>query len=460
VGKTVLLISPNPETSPSSVYPLALPRLAAYAEAVGHYATQFDVLVEGVDALPETLRRINASLVGLSIRNIDSTNFKDPRSYVGFYRQIMRIIHQYSSAPVVLGGSGFSLFPAEIMSLLGAEMGVVGPGEEALAALLSGNRDLASVPGLVTPEHPCPAPRPTAASLSVACQHDAAILSYYWKHSRMIGLQTKRGCPRSCSYCTYPLIEGSAMQWAAPTEIVEEIRKLLSVGVRYIFFTDSVYNIEAEREILLAEEICRQDVAVSWGAYFAPVGMTKEYLSILKRSGLTHLEFGTDSLNDAMLASYNKGFTVEDVTRTSKLCAELQLYQLHFLLFGGPGETVETVAESIRNARGLKQAVFFPFLGVRVYPGTPLHKAHWQGTLQAQESLLQPAFYFSPCIDRQTLWNLIADGNGFDGNWVLPSRHKEFERAMQRLRQRGTTGPLWECFEQLTGGQDHVAGSS
>jgi radical SAM superfamily enzyme YgiQ (UPF0313 family) len=273
----------------------------------------------------------------------------------------------------------------------------------------------------------------------------------------MIGLQTKRGCPWVCNYCTYPLIDGSTVQWADPAQIVEEIGKLRSAGVRYVFFTDSIYNIEAEREVRLAEEICRQGIAVSWGAYFAPVGMTREYLSILKRSGLTHLEFGTDSLSDTMLASYNKCFTVEEAVRTSQLCADLQLHHAHFLLFGGPGETAQTVAESIRNSRRLKEAVFFPFLGVRVYPGTPMHETYLRENPQPHESLLQPAFYFSPLMDDQTVWNLVADGNGFDDNWVLPSRYKEFGRAMRRLRQRGKAGPLWECFEQRTGGQDHLA---
>ncbi len=453
MGKNVLLISSNQETCPSPVYPLALPRLAAAVEARGHRAAQFDVLAHGVDALAETIGRTGPDLIGLSIRNIDNVNCEDTQSYVESHLKIVRAIRRCTKSPIILGGSGFSLLPEQLMSLLGAELGVVGPGEEALAAVLAGQSDPADVPGLVTQQARSPLRRP-GGGWSAACRHDSSILGYYWKHSGMIGLQTKRGCPRACSYCTYPLVEGRAVQWADPSEIVEELRKLASAGVRYVFFTDSVYNLDAQREAALAEEMCRQGLGLSWGAYFAPCGMTKEYLSILKQSGLTHLEFGADSLSDAMLDSYRKPFSVEDVVRTSGLCDSLQLHHAHFLLFGGPGETVQTATESIRNAGRLGSAVFFPLLGIRVFPGTPLCETYLSENPQAPAPSLQPAFYFSQRVDRAKLRELIAQAGGTAGNWVLPAGHKQFEPAMRRARQRGAVGPLWECFKEPTQRQD------
>ena len=118
------------------VYPLSLARLARAVETRGDQVRQFDLLVHGNHQLPGVLQEYRPNLVALSLRNLDNLDTTAYRSYLSSYREVMNIICSHTQAPVVLGGSGFSLLPHELLQRLDGNLGVIGPGEGALSAIL------------------------------------------------------------------------------------------------------------------------------------------------------------------------------------------------------------------------------------------------------------------------------------------------------------------------------------
>lgn len=445
---TVLLVSANDEVRPCPVYPLAIAKLAAAVESAGYRAVQYDLLAHGRDRLAETLRKTQPDMVGLSLRNIDTVDSSNPSCFVSSHHAMVQQIRACTHAPVVLGGSGFSIFPEQLMALLQADFGVVGPGERALTALLDAvdqGTDPSVVPGVCTRASSRVAPEPAQSFVSDTL-HDPAIIDYYWRNSGMIGFQTKQGCPRSCSYCTYPLISGRRVLWGDPEALAGEVEKTHKEhGVTYFFMVDSVFNISPEPELAFAEALCRRDLGISWGGFFSPANLDRTYLETLRRSGLTHIEFGTDSLSGAMLDSYRKGFCVSDVIDTTQLAESLGIHCAHYLMFGGPGETMETIAETMANARELKRSLFLPFAGIRVYPNTPLfEQAIEDGVVCAGQDLLDPVFYFSPGLDAEKIWRHVR-GTGADmASWLLPFDCDAWSAPLRSLRDRGVKGPLWE----------------
>lgn len=435
----IVLISANQETIPVAVYPVGIARLAWALEQEGHDVIQLDMLVDGEEKVLSYLQHNHVDMVGLSLRNIDNTNSEQTRSYVSYYIRLVNSIKSVTNAPVILGGSGFSLFAEQIVDNSKADYGIIGPGEDAVCQLMDQSRDSTASDRIITVDTSKP-------QVAWRGSHDARIVNYYWHKGGMIGIQTKRGCPKKCNYCTYPLIDGRCVQNAPIQQIVDEMEKLYrDHNIDYFFMVDSIFNITPQHEIAVAEELIRRKLKIRWGAFFSPVRIHSDYLKTLKCSGLEHMEFGTDSLCDYMLKIYQKDFTVDEIINVSRLCEKHNVFYAHYLIFGGPGETTDTLRQSLENSGHIKRTVFFPFVGVRIYPGTDLYEiARKEGLVENVVDCLEPVFYLSDKITPENIWQLVARQIDNARQWFFPHRYELVKPFMQKMRQKGVKGPLWE----------------
>ena len=134
----ILLTASNTCTDPYPVYPLGMSVIAQALAAAGHDVKQFDVAVSGLGALPEAIRSFSPEAVGISIRNLDSVNSRTPgQDFLRMPVAMAEVIRGQTDAPLILGGSGFSLLPEEILKLTGADYGVIGEGESAMTELIA-----------------------------------------------------------------------------------------------------------------------------------------------------------------------------------------------------------------------------------------------------------------------------------------------------------------------------------
>ncbi|HBA60697.1 MAG TPA: B12-binding domain-containing radical SAM protein [Elusimicrobia bacterium] len=447
--KKILLVSANTEVSPYPAYPAALPRLAAALKTRGYAVSQYDMLTGSLKELAEKVRLDEPFLVGVSLRNIDNTDSCTQRSYIDGYAALVAGLRACSSAPVVLGGSGFSIFPAELVARLGADYGIAGRGEEALCALadaLALGKDPAALGYVYSQKRPALAGGARPPVSPGGADHQKDLLQYYWRSSGMIGVQTKTGCPLNCVYCTYPLIDGRSAYAFNPEAVADEVARLRKdCGVDYVFFTDSVFNMDREKELALAEALIKLGTPAKWGAFFSPAAVDGGYLAALKRAGLTHIEFGSDSFSDPVLKAYGKNFCYADISKAGAEAFKAGIPSAHYLIFGGPGETADTIKETMARTREQKLTVFFAAMGMRIFPGTPLARlaAAEKGAGPGGYGL-EPAFYFAPGFDSASLEKLVAQETAGAGNWLLPRDYEKNLKLMQRLRARGRSGPLWE----------------
>jgi radical SAM superfamily enzyme YgiQ (UPF0313 family) len=409
----------------------------------------YDCHVSGLEGLSVALSEFSPDYIGLSLRNIDDVNFYNQESFTRDYMEIMEIIRKSVACPVITGGSAFSIFPEELYRQLEPDYGITGEGEESLCRLLqsldNGKPDL-SIDGLVYE---------TAGIIRVNTRKNFVrkpelgfspeLLPYYWDKAGMVNIQTKRGCPYHCIYCSYPIIDGSRVRTLDPDQIVQTLEKLyFEHKISYVFFTDSVFNIENQFNEELSRKIIEKKLQISWGAYFSPHHLTLQQLQLFASAGLTHIEFGTESLSDTTLNCYGKQFTVDDVVRISDYCNQAGIYFSHFLILGGYGETPATLSETFENSKRISNTVFFPFLGMRVYPGTLLHKKLIaDGILLENDSLLAPFYYLAPEIDYSTI-KAKAELTG--RRWVFPD--EDLTPVLIKMRQRNRKGTLWHHLRQ------------
>ncbi len=445
--KKVLLISANMMKKPYPVYPLGLDYLA------GALKPRFETRIldmndfSSVAALGEAVRQYAPDYIGLSIRNIDNTDTINSRGFLSDYQGLVGAIRQHSRATLILGGSGYTIFPLEFFRALDADYGIAGEGErfpQLLAALETG-ADVSSLPGIITKNTSSVSYRAWDGQMRREFDPAAPHTRYYLSYGGMLNLQTKRGCPFRCSYCTYPHIEGRKMRFFEPAEIARQAKELESAGAKYIFMTDSAFNASYEHSVRVAEALLDARLSIPWGGFFAPTVPPADYYQKLADAGLSHVEFGTESMCDAMLKNLQKPFSRNDVFQAHASVLAAGLYIAHYFLLGGPGECEETLKETLTGVDRLEKAVFFFFCGIRIYPHTALYEtALREGQISATQNLLEPVFYRSPFIsDVEIVKRVEAHADG-RLNWLIGAGESKATRILPRLYDRGHTGPLWE----------------
>ncbi|MCX8038238.1 MAG: radical SAM protein, partial [Candidatus Sumerlaeia bacterium] len=279
-------------------------------------------------------------------------------------------------------------------------------------------------------------------------------LAFYDREGGMGNIQTKRGCPCRCLYCTYPLLEGRRFQTRPAEAVADEAAALLSHGVQYLYVVDNYFNAPADH----AEAVCRALIArrlnVPWSCFAHPAFLDDRLATLMKQAGCASVELGSDAGSAAMLESLRKDMMPEQILAASNACQNAGLPFAHYLLLGGPGETEATLAETFDLMDRCNPTAVIVMCGIRIYPGTPLERcARDEGLLAENEPLLEPKFYISPAV-RRTLLDRVTDAASRRPNWIVPGLGINLSpRLTRKLRDLGHKGPMWELLERRKRGK-------
>jgi radical SAM superfamily enzyme YgiQ (UPF0313 family) len=457
----ILLISINQCETPYPVFPLGLAYIDAALQSAGHVTKWLDFQAERPPLAP-VLAQFRPDYVGISVRNIDDVLIKHRETFFGELNSLCSEIRCEHSCPIILGGSGFSIFPKELLDYSGADFGIHGEGEHALLSLLDAlekRDDVSGLPGLVFRHADRIALNPRAApfpdrNFGAPARPDV-LIDFYLEKSAMLNVQTQRGCAFHCCYCTYPLIEGQQYHRRPPDAVAAEFESLQARGAKYVFIVDAVFNSCPEHVAGIAEALLRRNVTLPWGCFLRPKGITPDLMRLIARAGLAHIEFGSDSFCDSVLDAYGKRFTFDDICESSEMARRENVDYCHFLIAGGPGETRETLWEGFENSRRLTNAVILALVGMRLYPGTAL-LAHvmQESSAYAQADFLQPHYYLSAALNEEQVFEQLREFARRSPNWIIGDPPPAYLKAIERLRARGVVGPLWGYFalmQRLTG---------
>ena len=282
------------------------------------------------------------------------------------------------------------------------------------------------------------------------------ILELYLREGSVASVQTKRGCPYRCVYCSYPALEGQGLRPRNPARVVDDVEMLVkNHGATYIFFTDSVFNDHEGRYLEVVREMKRRGLSVPWSAFFSPLGLAPADAALMKSTGLKAAEMGSDGACDATLEGQQKPFHWKDVVAANQVLRDAGVSVAHYFMFGGPGETPETVAEGVANIQALKCAAVFVFLGIRILPETELLAiARREGILPPDHDLLEPIYYFSPHVDRDGLERTLTEAFEPLSHVVFPP--DKLDDKIRMLHKLGYTGTLWGLLEPFAGRSDRI----
>ena len=468
--------------------PIGLDYVAGAAEAAGLEVDVLDLALAGEPqaALRRYLEDRRPDLVGLTLRNADDCFWPSAEWFVPVLAETVRQVRGLTDAPIVVGGVGFSIFADRVMEQTGADFGVRGDGEEAVPALareLAGGRRFDRVPGLLWREdgrlraNPPAWPERLRRPIARTWIDNAA----YFRRGGQGAVETKRGCPRRCLYCADPLAKGPAARLRDPADVADEVEALAGQGVDVLHLADAEFNVPGDHAMAVCEALIARGLGdrVRWYAYLTVTPFDSGLARAMRRAGCAGIDFTGDSASETMLATYRHPHRQDDLGRAVRLCREHGIAVMVDLLLGGPGETPETLAETISFLKSAGPDCVGAALGVRVYPGTAM--AEWlagQGPPEANPGLrrrydgpvdcFRPTFYIAPALGERPaalVKDLVAgderffepaeevddpDGRGYNYNDNTP---------LVEAIAAGARGAYWHILHRMRTG-DLKGGSS
>lgn len=457
----VLLVSANRERIPDPIFPLGLAYVAAAAGGAGHELAAEDLCFAArpLRRLRQRIRDFRPEVIGLSLRNLDNAAYPMTVDYLVDHRAVMQTVRESTDAPVVLGGSAFSIAPEPYLQELRADYGVVGEGERGFVELLASlgrKEDPRGIPGVITATGPDRRQLPARPAVITApwegLRPARHLLDYarYLRRGGMGNVQTKRGCVFHCRYCTYPLLEGNRFRCREPEDVADELVELQrTYGPHPIFFVDSILNFPMDHVESLCEAILSRNLRLRWSCYATPVKLGAEQAELMARAGCEGIELGTDAADDGQLRHLGKSFDADTVRHANDACKAAGLSVCHTVIFGAPGERPESVRNTVRALQAMEPTAVVAMTGVRVYPGTPLARDLVEkGSLHPGGPGLEPTFYIDPAV-QDFLPGYLQQVARETGNWVLPGLSPPILPASQRvLRALGVSGPLWKLLRR------------
>jgi len=236
----------------------------------------------------------------------------------------------------------------------------------------------------------------------------------YLLHPYM-SLYTGRGCKSRCSFCLWPqTIGGHVYRTRSPQNVADEIAlaKRLMPQIKEFFFDDDTFTDDLPR----AEAVARLlgELGVTWSCN-AKANVPYETLKIMRENGLRLLLVGYESGNQQILHNIKKGMRIDVARRFTEDCHKLGIVIHGTFIVGLPGETRETIAESIRFATEINPHTIQVSLAAP-YPGTLLHrqavKNGWlvdAGRSLVAEDGFQISSLSYPHLSQQDIFQAVAE---------------------------------------------------
>ena len=186
---------------------------------------------------------------------------------------------------------------------------------------------------------------------------------------------SSRGCPHRCTFCLWPgTMVGRDFRVRDPESVVAEMEHLVrNHGVDDIYFDDDTMTIDRERLLKICRLIQERDLKVHWISMGRVDTVDEELLTEMRKAGCDNMYLGVESGSEEILKRLKKGISLSQVVRAFQLARRAGIKTQAFFMLGGPGETKETLKQTIEFAIRLDPDNA-QFAAAVPYPGTEMYE--------------------------------------------------------------------------------------
>ncbi len=181
---------------------------------------------------------------------------------------------------------------------------------------------------------------------------------------------TSRGCPAGCKYCIKHVSYQYSVRLRSPAKLLEEMQVLRGLGVHHIHMYADLFTVNRDQVVDLCQLILRDGLHVTWTCNSRVDYVDQEMVQLMGRAGCTLIAWGIESGNELILKRAHKGYKMEQAHRALRWAHQAGIKNWGYFIIGLPGETVETIQETIAVSKALPLDIAL-FHVAAPYPGTP-----------------------------------------------------------------------------------------
>ena len=207
-------------------------------------------------------------------------------------------------------------------------------------------------------------------------RHDLLPLDRYYLPligKRYTFVMTSRGCPYECTFCRSPIMWGRKVKKRSPDSIIGELKELKELGVYNFVFHSDTFTLDKKWVLDLCKKMVDEKLNMRWMTNGRADTVDEEMLRWMKRAGCWMIAYGFESGSQKVLDNVKKGLTIDQIKYAAKKTKEVGIKVWGYFIIGLPGETKETIEETIRLSKKLPLYIVNFAIGTP-YPGTEFYK--------------------------------------------------------------------------------------
>jgi radical SAM superfamily enzyme YgiQ (UPF0313 family) len=333
------------------VFPLGLGYLASSLKKHGHdvKGVHFVRDLHAEKMLPQFIRKFDPDVIGF---NCTSFTRGAVRKFISIARAIS------PSALIVAGGVHASFLYFHMLNYYGVDAVVIGEGERTFPELcnaIESGGDFSKIDGLAYKEDGVMVVtkrREFIENLDELPPPDYSFARGIIQGSGIGFSITSRGCPAKCKFCCTSAYWGQKVRMHSPKRVVDDLEMITTeFGVKKIFLHDDTFNLGVSRVLEICKGIIDRGLKVEWGASCRVNPVSPEMIEAMVGAGCRHICWGIETGSPKIAEWMNKKITFEQVRQAYALCEPYSHKGLlstgAFMMVGLPGETDETVRESM-----------------------------------------------------------------------------------------------------------------
>lgn len=415
MGFNILLVNPNRFQNPP-VIPIGLEYLVTALEKHNHNVDILDLCFcePSEEKLALTLNKKLYNLVGFSIRNIDSLGYFKNEFFLPSIKPLIQCVKN-RNIPVVLGGSGFSAMPYEILDYLDGDYGIIGPGEGIFPYFI----ELLQLGQLKNKIYNGWEYYPD--SELIYLRGKKVDYGKYLSLNDVIGFETHKGCLGQCPYC----INADTRIWYKQIQnIIEELKYIVNQGYTHFQLCDNEFNSDLNFSIKFCQALIKANLPIKWELFMKPYPYNKDLFRLLHETNAYRISISVSS--DTRIQKLNN-YSYQDLENIVNYCRDVDIELAIDLLVGYPYESLNSVQNMINFFKTNRPTTISVDSYFRVYEHTKLAKIINSDTLIQRNLIkpysenlkfLEPVFYnqFSKIVIEE----LIFDDDLFRIAWLTP----------------------------------------